>query len=282
MADTKISGLTEGGTIQADDYLPAVRGGANVKVNMSAASIGFQLIGVNTTAKALDVLGHTAIGKGLVGAATTAAAQTLLEATPVGLGIFKAATTAAQQNLLEAGAAGLSIFKAATTAAAQNLLEATTPGLGLFKATTTAAQQNLLEAGTVGLTIFKCATTAAVQNIVERSTGPIRAPGITIDGGGSPPSTGSKGYVTIPYTGTIANWYMAADASGSAVIDVKRGGASIVGSGNKPTLSGDKAANASAASWTSNAIAAGDILEYNLDSATTITRVNLTLKVTVT
>lgn len=105
--------------------------------------------------------------------------------------------------------------------------------------------------------------------------------GITIDGGGSVPATGSKGFVTIPFAATITNWYLAADASGSLVIDVKRSGTSIVGGGgNKPTLSTAQTGNAAVASWTSTAISAGDIIEFNLDSITTITRVNLVIKIT--
>jgi hypothetical protein len=102
--------------------------------------------------------------------------------------------------------------------------------------------------------------------------------GITIDGGGSVPATGSKGFVTIPLVGTIANWYLAADQSGSCVIDVKRSGSSIVGAGNKPTLSSAQSGNAAVSSWTSTAISAGDIIEFNLDSVTTITWVNLVIK----
>jgi hypothetical protein len=104
--------------------------------------------------------------------------------------------------------------------------------------------------------------------------------GITIDGGGAVPGTGSQGFVTIPYSCTITNWYMAANASGSAVIDIKRSAASIVGGGNKPTLSSQSSANAVVSSWTSASISAGDIIEFNLDSASTLTRVNLVLKVT--
>lgn len=105
-------------------------------------------------------------------------------------------------------------------------------------------------------------------------------PGITIDGGGSTPSTGSKGYLTLPYSGTIGNWYLAADASGSAVIDIKRGGASIIVSGNKPSLGGNKFYNEAVSGWASTAVSAGDIIEFNLDSVSTVTRINLVLKVT--
>lgn len=107
--------------------------------------------------------------------------------------------------------------------------------------------------------------------------------GITIDGGGGVPTTGSKGFVVIPYACTITNWYIVGDAAGSAVVDLKRSGTSIVGgSGNKPTLSSAQRANAAVASWTSTDVAANDEIEFNLDSATTVTRLNLIVEVTKT
>jgi len=102
--------------------------------------------------------------------------------------------------------------------------------------------------------------------------------GITIDGGGAVPGTGSKGFITIPYSGTITNWYLAADQAGSCVIDVKISGSSIIGTGNKPTLSSVQTGNAAVSGWTSTSISAGDIIEFNLNSVTTITRVNLVIK----
>lgn len=109
----------------------------------------------------------------------------------------------------------------------------------------------------------------------------VRVIGITIDGSGSAPVAGSKGYVTVPFTGTIAKWYLVSDISGSCIIDVKRSASSIVGAGNLPTLSSTQSGNAAPASWTSVAITKGDIIEFNLNSATTLTRVNLVLEVTV-
>lgn len=104
--------------------------------------------------------------------------------------------------------------------------------------------------------------------------------GITIDGGGSAVSTGSKGFITAPFTGIISKWYLAADQSGSIVVDVKRSGTSIVGgSGNKPTLSSAQSGNAAPSSWTSVAVTKGDIIEFNVDSAATLTRANLVLEI---
>jgi hypothetical protein len=123
------------------------------------------------------------------------------------------------------------------------------------------------------VTISNAGVTTVSSNIKVASFG------ITIDGGGSSPSTGSKGFITIPYAGTITNWYLAADTSGSCVIDLKRSGTSIVGGGNKPTLSAAQFGNAAVSGWTSTAISAGDIIEFNLNSVSTLTRVNLVSQV---
>jgi hypothetical protein len=104
--------------------------------------------------------------------------------------------------------------------------------------------------------------------------------GVTLDGQGSTISIGSKGYVTIPYACTINQWFLSANIIGSIVIDVKRGGTSIIGAGNKPTLASAISGNAVVSSWTSIAISAGDIIEWNVDSASIISNVTLTIKVT--
>ena len=104
--------------------------------------------------------------------------------------------------------------------------------------------------------------------------------GIDINGSGNVPATGSKGFITIPFACTVQNWYLACDASGDVVIDLKVSGTSIVGGGgNKPTLTGAQSGNAAVVSWTDDTMAAGVIIEFNLDSIATITHVNLVLKV---
>jgi len=103
--------------------------------------------------------------------------------------------------------------------------------------------------------------------------------GISIDGGGSAPAAGSKGFVTLPYSGTISKWYITGDvASGIVEVDLKKSGTSVIGaSGNKPAFSGAQRANAAPLSWTSAAISANDEFEFYLDSCTTTTRINLSL-----
>lgn len=92
---------------------------------------------------------------------------------------------------------------------------------------------------------------------------------------------GSKGYVILPYNCTITKWYITSDVSGSIVIDVKKSGVSIVGAGNKPTLSGASNNSANISSWTTSVLTDGDVLEFNVDSVATVTKVTLTIKITI-
>lgn len=109
-----------------------------------------------------------------------------------------------------------------------------------------------------------------------------------IDGGGIAITTGSKGFLVIDFAATITDWAVIGNASGSIVIDVKRStwanfpttSSMVGGSGNKPTLSAAQNNKAAVSSWTSTSIAAGDVLEFNVDSASTVQRVSLILKVT--
>lgn len=101
---------------------------------------------------------------------------------------------------------------------------------------------------------------------------------IMVDGGGAPPATGIIGFYEIPAAGTITGWTIAADVVGSAVVDVWKStyagfppvvGGTIAGS-EKPTLVAAQAnQDASLSTWTT-AVAAGDILAFNLDSVATV------------
>ena len=110
--------------------------------------------------------------------------------------------------------------------------------------------------------------------------------GITIDGAGSVITVGNKGYVTIPYAGTITGWTMIANQSGNCAIDVWKAGGTIPTGANtitgteKPTLSSQQlASDTSLTTWTTS-VAAGDVFAFYVDSATTITRVNLSIYIT--
>lgn len=129
------------------------------------------------------------------------------------------------------------------------------------------------------LSINADGTTSWIKNYSAGSVG------ITVDGGGSAITTGTKGYIQVPYDGTITEWSIIADQSGSCVIDVYKStyaGApptvSIAGS-EKPTLSSQqKNQDTNLTTWTTS-VSAGDIIGFNVDSAATITRVNVFIKI---
>lgn len=130
------------------------------------------------------------------------------------------------------------------------------------------------------------ATTAFVQTELANSR--IANIEFIIDGGGSTITTGQKGHLEISFACTINQVTLLADASGSIVVDIWKDtyanfppavGDSICASA-KPTLtSNQKSQDATLTSWTKT-VAAGDILAFNVDSATTVQRVTVSLKVT--
>jgi hypothetical protein len=110
--------------------------------------------------------------------------------------------------------------------------------------------------------------------------------GITIDGGGSAITTGSKGFIYIPYACTISSATLLADQSGSIVIDVKKVAygsfpttASICASA-LPTLStAQNSQDSTLTGWTKT-ISAGDVIEFEVSGTpTSVTRVSLILAV---
>jgi hypothetical protein len=119
---------------------------------------------------------------------------------------------------------------------------------------------------------------------VDPKTG--KTVGITIDGGGSTPTTGSKAYIQVPYGATITGWSLVADQVGSAQITVKKCAdgafpttASIVASAQPKLTTAQMAESTSVGTWTT-AITALDWLEFNLDSVTTCQRLTLELRLT--
>lgn len=107
-----------------------------------------------------------------------------------------------------------------------------------------------------------------------------------IDGGGSAITTGQKGHVELPFAMTITGWTILADVSGSIVVDVWKDSyanfpptvADTIAGTEKPTLSAvQKNQDLSLTSWTT-AVAAGDILAFNVDSAATVTRVVVAIR----
>lgn len=138
------------------------------------------------------------------------------------------------------------------------------------------------------------AATAAAGSatVIGTGTGLVDALEFVIDGGGSALTTGMKGYLEVPYACTISQATLLADQSGSVVVDIFRSTYSAFAppthpvSGDKltasapPTISSTtKSQDATLTGWTTS-LAAGDVLGFNVNSATTITRVTCSLKVT--
>jgi hypothetical protein len=104
-----------------------------------------------------------------------------------------------------------------------------------------------------------------------------------IDGGGSAITTGNKGQVYIPYACTINAWQVIADQVGSIAVDILRANlavpvTSIVGGGNKPTLTAQQLVVAAPSGWTSTALAVDDFIAFSVTSVTTVTRVTVSLR----
>ncbi len=128
--------------------------------------------------------------------------------------------------------------------------------------------------------------TASIVDVTgANATGSI---GFLIDGGGAAITTGLKGSIAVPFACTITSWTLMADTSGSLTLDIWKSSFasypptaahSITGTAKPAILSDVKAASSALTGWTT-AIAAGDILAFNVDAASTITRVSLGLTVT--
>lgn len=146
------------------------------------------------------------------------------------------------------------------------------------------------KAFTVSNSVTLTGTDSSSYNLDHLATDAIE---FVIDGGGSTITTGMKGYLEVPYACTINRATLLADQSGSIVVDVFKctyaqfdAGSTHPVSGDKitasapPTISSaTKAQDSTLTGWTTS-ISAGDILAFNVNSVTTLTRVTLSLKVT--
>lgn len=108
-----------------------------------------------------------------------------------------------------------------------------------------------------------------------------------IDGGGAVISTGQKGHVMVPFNCKVTGWDIFADQSGSIVVDVWKDTyanfpptvADTIAGTEKPTLSSArKNQDTSLSSWTTT-LTKGEVIAFNVDSATTVTRVTVVLRV---
>ena len=101
-------------------------------------------------------------------------------------------------------------------------------------------------------------------------------------------STGVAGYVTMPFAGTITGWKIVGSPYGSIVVDVWKDTvasfpptvADTITGSEKPTLSSAiKNEDLDLTTWTTG-VATGDIMAFNVDSASTLTNSTLTIFIT--
>ena len=111
-----------------------------------------------------------------------------------------------------------------------------------------------------------------------------------INGGGSAISTGEWGHLEIPFACTITQATLAADQSGSIVIDIWKDtyanfpptdGDSITASAPPTISAAQKSQDSTLSGWTTS-VSAGDILAFNVDSCATIEIITLSIRATKT
>ena len=117
----------------------------------------------------------------------------------------------------------------------------------------------------------------------------LRAVDFVLDGNGSAITVGAKGALQVPFAGVIKAARLLADKTGSITVDIRKdsyanyspnAGASITGATPPRIASGIKSEDTGLNGWVTE-IASGDILSFNVTSASAVTKVTLVLIVEV-
>lgn len=131
-------------------------------------------------------------------------------------------------------------------------------------------------------------TPQQLATAVAAAVGGTSSINFVIDGGGSTITTGVKGDLVVDFACTINSATLLADQSGSIVVNIWKDtyanfppvvGDKITASAPPTITTATKSTDSTLTGWTL-AIAAGDVLRFNVDSVTTVQRVTLDLKVT--
>jgi hypothetical protein len=110
---------------------------------------------------------------------------------------------------------------------------------------------------------------------------------VVLNGSGFVLTPGVKAYVEVPFAATIVSVTLLSDVVGSMVLDIWKDtyanapplDADSITSASPPTLASSlKSTDTVLSGWTTT-VAAGDILAYNIDSVTFISRVTVSLKI---
>jgi hypothetical protein len=112
-----------------------------------------------------------------------------------------------------------------------------------------------------------------------------RSFGVSFDGMGSVITVNSQSTITIPYNMVIQSWVLLSDVTGSTVIDIWKdtyanypptSGDTITASA-KPTISSSNKNQSSTLTGWNTIVNSGDIIRFNVDSCTGITKAQLTI-----
>ena len=111
--------------------------------------------------------------------------------------------------------------------------------------------------------------------------------GIRVDNGASAISTGVKGYRIVPYACTVTEWTVLSNDAGAIQWDINwvtyanfpNGLTSVAGSDLPNIPATNKKNQDTTVGWTKTTFAAGDIIEFEIDSVTTLTNCTLFLKI---
>jgi len=107
-----------------------------------------------------------------------------------------------------------------------------------------------------------------------------------ISGGGSTIATGVQGFVRVPFACTISDVTLIANATGSIVIDIWKHAyvlntpptvANTITASDLPTLSSAQTYDDTTLTGWTTSVVAGDVIAYNVNSATTVTQVTVSL-----
>lgn len=163
-------------------------------------------------------------------------------------------------------------------------------GQGVYTASGTSLSRGAISSSNSNAAISATSTAIVFLSALASDLSPA-ALGYAIDGNGVAISTGIAGIgLRAPFACNIDSWTLLADTTGSITIDIWKDSYAnfpptvadtIIGDGTKPAISsGVKNEATSISGWTTTAIAAGDIIYFNVDSCSAITRCSITLKVT--
>lgn len=242
-------------------------------VNFSSHTFGVKLTGSATAFVTLDPSSVTLLGQNVITTSSQAASNVVNQGQYL--------------NYSSAAVSYLGISSAPTRINLGNTVVGTLPIGNLTTGASTYIQNSAsLQSGATSYPNFIYTSSITVLNgVVAGSTAQIT---MVIDGGGSAITTGEKSWVVIPYNAQILGWEITGDTSGSIVVDVWKDtyanypptvADSIAGS-EKPTLSAaTKNQDHSLTTWTTLLITAGDYIKFNVDSAATVTRISLVIRV---